>query len=148
MCGDLCCSHVNVLTCMHTGTLRMVLEDCQVWFKLLKNQTLIILAKCITGEGLVLPRGQLDQSSLSSFLPGRTGRGWGEEGRRDVYVSVKCSSCMDQAVQTVINTNQTDGLGAWEAPCCVRQLMMHQAPNTSQEKELWLVSEVRLSLED
>lgn len=64
---------------------------------------------------MVLPRGQLEQSSLSGFLPGGSGRGRGEEGSgRDVCVSVKCSSCMDQPVRTAVNANQTDGLGAWE----------------------------------
>lgn len=73
----------------------------------------MILAKCITGEEIFLPRGQLDQRSLSSFLPSGFRRGWCEEGRgRDVYVSVKCSSCMEQPAGTVVNTNQTDSLRA------------------------------------
>lgn len=115
LCGGIHAAVVNVLECMCTGTLRMVPEDCRVWLKLLKNKSLTILAKCVTGEGMVLPRGQLEQSSLSGFLLGGSGRGWGEEGSgRDVYVSVKCSSCMDQPVRTAVNANQTDGLGAWE----------------------------------
>lgn len=39
-------------------------------------------------------------------------------------MSVKCSPCMDQPAQMVVNTGQTDGLGAQEPPGCDR----HQTP--------------------
>lgn len=56
VCGDPCCSH--------TGTLRIVLKDCQVWFKLFKKtKSLKICVKRITGGDCSPPRsGRAEQS--------------------------------------------------------------------------------------
>lgn len=55
---------------------------------------------------------------------------------------------MDQPAWTAASATQMGGLGALGAPGCDRQPVMHQAPTTSEEKGLWLVSEVKLTLED
>lgn len=63
-------------------------------------------------------------------------------------VSVKCSPCVEQPAWTAASATQTDALGALGAPDFDRQLVMNQNQNNSEEEGLWLVSEIKLSLED
>lgn len=55
---------------------------------------------------------------------------------------------MEQPSWTAASATQMDGLGALGAPDFDRQLVMNQNQNNSEEKWLWLVSEIKLSLED
>lgn len=71
-----------------------------------------------------------------------------EVRRAEGEVSVKCSPCMDQPAWTAASATQMDGLGALGAPDFDRQLVMNQKQNNSEEKGLWLILEIKLSLED
>lgn len=55
---------------------------------------------------------------------------------------------MDEPAWTAASATHTDGLGALGAPDFDRQLVMNQKQNNGEEKGLWLVSEIKLSLED
>lgn len=55
---------------------------------------------------------------------------------------------MDEPAWTAATATHTDGLGALGAPDFDRQLVMNQNRNNGEEKGLWLVSEIKLSLED